>query len=137
MSEGREQTIRDIIGAQNRRLKSGNLRERAVDSLFGYCELGRRLPGLTDRQVGQLVFDFVLDDLVLVSPAMSLSMEASERLFRSSAGARTTARFNVPGQLPICPRCGEEMMRYVGLGQSDYRQCVSLKCGYKIEERID
>lgn len=130
-----ELTVRELIEAQNRRLKSRDLRERAFCSFFAYGELGRRLPTLADRQIGQLVWDVVLDDLGLVSPAMSISIEASERLFRSIAGARTTARLNVPGALPTCPQCGEEMMHFIGVGEPDYRQCASLNCEHKIREQ--
>lgn len=128
-------TIRDLIDAQNRRLRSDDLRTRVVDSLVASGEIGGRLRDLTDRQVGQLMFDVVWHELGLVSPAMSICTEATERLFWSQAGARAESdEFNHLNNLPICPRCGSDMLRYVGIDEPDYRLCTLLACRHKIEE---
>jgi hypothetical protein len=128
-------TIREAIEAQRERLKSGDPRRSVVEAFFRCGELSGRLRDMSDKQVGQLVFDVVIDDVPLVNPAMSVAVEASERLFRSPAGARATHEvFNDPDMLPRCPRCHHPMMHFIGIDEPDYQECVALDCGYKIEE---
>lgn len=64
---------------------------------------------------------------------MSISIEATHRLFRSLGGASIgEKRLNDPHTtLPRCPQCGESMLRYFGIDEPDYQRCVALKCGYK------
>lgn len=125
---------REAIEAQNRRLDSNDPQQRVIASFFRCGEVGSHLPSLTDRRIGQLVFDVVWDELGLVSPALRICIEAIERLFRSPAGARPEDEvFNDIDKLPICPQCGEGMMHFVGI--EDYDECVSLKCSHKIPKR--
>jgi hypothetical protein len=104
-------------------------------SLSSTGKLQRNLESLSDRQVGQLMFDKVWEAVPMTSPAMSISIEATERLFRSQAGARTEEEvFNHPDKLQVCPDCGQPMLlRYVGIGEPDYSRCES--CGRQFEER--
>lgn len=95
----------------------------------------QRLQRLSDRQVGQLMFDHVWDALKRVSLAMTIGIEATERLFRSPAGARCRNEvFNHPDKLPDCPKCGEPKMHLVGIGEPDYLLCVSKASAHKIAE---
>jgi hypothetical protein len=79
------------------------------------------------------MFDEVWEVLPLVSPAMTITVEATHRLFRSPGQATTgEQQFNAPDALPRCPRCKEPMMRYFGIGEPDYQRCMALKCGCKV-----
>lgn len=128
-----ESAVREAIDAQNRRLKSDDPQQRVVAAFFRCGEVGSHLSSLTDRQIGQLVFDVVWDELGLVSPALSICIEAIERLFRSPAGARPEGkRFNDINNLPACPVCEEDMLHYVGIDEPDYDQCSSVTCGHKV-----
>jgi hypothetical protein len=125
-------TIHGLIDKQRKLAKSDQPVERATIALGATGALQERLPDLNDRQIGQLMFDIVWDELPLVSPAMTITTEATHRLFRSPGGASTgEQQFNAPDSLQCCPQCGEPMMRYFGIGEQDYQRCVALKCGYK------
>ncbi len=108
------------------------------DGLRRLAVAGRRqheLLSCTDRQIGQLMFDHLWDEFELASAAMSIGMEATHRLFRSSAGERKPDEvLNDPDELPTCPRCGQPMLHYIGDGEPDYRKCTSLKCELKTPE---
>jgi hypothetical protein len=110
--------------------------EREARILGRLCGAGRLqgdIESLTDRQIGQLMFDVVWDALELVSPAMSISIEATYRLLRSPAGARAELEvLNDLDNLPDCPRCGESMLHYIGIGEPDYLRCTD--CGFKRPE---
>lgn len=109
--------------------------ERVIERLCVAGGLQQRLEELNDRQVGQLMFDVVWDEFEIASPAFTITLEATHRLFRSSGGASTgEKRINDPGHLPSCPKCGEDMMHFIGIDEPDYRRCVSLVCRLKIEE---
>lgn len=96
--------------------------------------LAERMRSLSDRQVGQLMFDHIGDEYAFGSPETAICNEATQRLFRSPAGARSIDEFfNDPHMLPLCPRCGEAMMRFVGIGEPDYLECVSTRCGYAMQ----
>lgn len=133
--EESDQTIRDLIDGQNKRLHSDDFRTRVVESFFRSGDVGRRLRDLSDRQIGQLMFDYVGDDFCFGSPQGSICSEATERLFRSPAGARAdNEEFNNLNELPACPRCGSDMLHFVGIDEPDYRLCTGIECQHKIEE---
>lgn len=135
VSQDSAEKIRDVIKAQYMRLRSGSARVRMVESFLHSGDIGARLTALSDRQIGQLMFNHVGDDFCFGSPEASICNEATERLFRSKAGARgENEEFNDPIELPDCPKCGQPMMHYIGFNEPDYRKCVSLKCEHKIEE---
>ena len=127
-------TIRILMNRHRELAKSRQPSERVIGALGVTGFLQKRLHELGDRQVGQLMFDEVWEVLPLASPAMSITMEATHRLFRSPGGASTgETRLNDPHTtLQRCPRCGEPMMRYFGIGEPDYQRCVAVKCGCKV-----
>ena len=135
VSQAESLTVRELIEAQNRRLKSSNRRERTVEAFLNYCTLCTRLQSLTDKQVAHTLSDCGLTRFGLMSPMTALLTETTQRLFRSPAGARAeTEWFNDLDMLPECSRCGEPMLRHIGLDGPDYLECTSSKCRYKIEE---
>ena len=109
---------------EKRATKASNARPRRLDI---------SLPNLTDRQIGQLVFDIVWDEVQNSNVAITICYEALERLFRSSAGARPEdERFNdLNGKSPVCPVCGDFMLHFVGVGEPDFDQCQCTTCGHK------
>jgi hypothetical protein len=128
-------TIREVIDAQNQRLTSPDPRERIIESFIHCGDLGARLVRLSDRQIGQLMFDLVGDDFGFGSPEASICNEATERLFRSKAGARgENEEFNNLSHLPVCPKCGSDMLYFIGLDEPDFRRCTAVGCRHKIEE---
>lgn len=136
LSKRSHQTIRAVIEAQRQRLRSNDARVRLLGSFLHSGDIGARIMSMSDRQVGQLVFDYVGGDFCFGSPEAAICAEATERLFRSPSGIRLPdERLNEPGRLPICPRCGAEMMHFIGIDETDYRQCASLKCQHKIQEQ--
>lgn len=83
------------------------------------------------------MFDVVWGEFDVVTPAMSISVEGTERLFRSRLRARGRNEvLNDPDKLSDCPICGNPMMHYIGIGEPDYRKCVTVGCGHKIAETI-
>ncbi len=113
----------------------GQSEQNSLRALVTTGKLMRDLEALSDRQIGQLMFDVVWDVLDMVSPAFSISAEASERLFRSPSGSRDPDEvLNDPDKLPDCPICGQPMMRYIGIGEPDYLKCVTVGCGHRIVE---
>jgi hypothetical protein len=135
MCEREDETIRQAIDAQNQRLNSPDRRERIIESFFRSGNVGARLTQLSDRQIGQLMFDLVGDNFGFGSPEASISNEATERLFRSKAGARAeNEEFNNLNELPACPWCGSDMLHFVGIDEPDFRRCTSVGCRHKIKE---
>ena len=113
---------------------------RSANELIGeVASLGgiqQGLESLSDRQVGQLMFDRVWDELPMVSGCLGIAIEATERLFRSRAGARGEhEELNDIEHLPGCPLCGEAMLHYIGIGEPDYRKCNVCAC--KIPESAE
>jgi formate dehydrogenase maturation protein FdhE len=113
---------------------SGRRAEKLIGEVAALGRVQQSLESLTDRQVGQLMFNHVWEALPMASSAMSISIEATHRLFRSQAGARGEHELlNNPENLPDCPQCKRPMLHYVGIGEADYRYCEA--CRYKIEEQ--
>ncbi len=108
----------------------------AKELISEVAALGRmqqNLKSLTDRQIGQKCFDVVWEQLPMVSGALAIVIEGTERLFRSQAGARGEHEvLNDIDRLPLCPLCGEAMLHYIGIGEPDHQKCNV--CGHKIEE---
>jgi hypothetical protein len=118
---------------KQRKLAEGKFSfETGMEELLLTGELMKKVQELTDRQIGQLVFDTVWDHIPLASTAMSVIAEATHRLFRSPGGSTVgEKRLNDPHDLLPCPKCGEPMMFFFGIDEPDFKQCVSLKCAYK------
>jgi hypothetical protein len=66
--------------------------------------LDRHLDALSDRQVGQLMFDEVGNDLGIVQPEATICGQATKRLFRSEGGSLEEK----PPLRPPCPICGND-----------------------------
>ena len=79
-----EISVEGLIEEQRRLSASENAFERVVGTLCVAGLLKRRLAGLTNAAVGQLMCDLVLDELALFSPAMTICQVATERLRHSS-----------------------------------------------------
>jgi hypothetical protein len=91
---------------------------------------------MTDRQVGQLVWNDVLDEVPMACRAWGIAAEAAERLFRSKAGTRLPEEvLNDINNLPECSLCGGEMLHFIGLGEPDFKRCE--RCGSKIPKSTE
>ncbi len=85
MLSGEEKiSVGSLIEEQRRLSASESPFERVIGTLCVAGLLKRKLAGLTDAAVGQLMFDLVLDELALFSPAMTVCQVATERLLHSS-----------------------------------------------------
>jgi hypothetical protein len=94
--------------------------------------LGDRLNGFSDRQIGQLLFDFCWPELYLSGPELIIVTHAIDRLRRSTGGAVTSeeAQDNLKQQ-PICPKCGNEMFLHYGIDEFDFWLCDRVACRHK------
>lgn len=125
-------TIRELIEFQRRFARSRDIFQQVVGTLFVAGVLQKRLLGLTDRQIGQLLFDVVDGQLAISEPEVTICQQATLRLFRSSVGRfATTDNENLKRQ-SICPKCGNEMLLRYGIDEPDYQECVLSACGHKI-----
>jgi atypical dual specificity phosphatase len=79
-------TVDALIEEQRRLAHSKNPLERVVGSLCVAARLKRSLAALPDAAVGQLMFDFVWNELNLLSPEMAICQEATERLLGHEPG---------------------------------------------------
>jgi hypothetical protein len=85
-SSGEEDiSIKALIDAQRRFSVSRNSFERIVGSLCMAGLLKKELSMLPDKAIGQLLFNFVLDELNLLSPETMICQVATERLINSSS----------------------------------------------------
>ena len=94
--------------------------------------LSDRLNGLSDRQIGQLLFDFCWPELYVDGPELIIVTHAIDRLRRSTGGVITNeeAHGNLKQQ-PICPKCGNEMFLHYGINESDFWLCDYAACQHK------
>src|SRR5438309_11385538 len=102
--------------------------ERLVGTLFVAGTLDIRLAKLTDRQIGQLMFDHFRNHLGILLPETTICEHATRRLFRSAGGSLTTEEMEKQRQRPACPRCGNEMLLHYGIDEPDFLECDSLNC---------
>jgi hypothetical protein len=124
-------TVSGLIEIQHGVADSQNLFERLVGTLYATGMLDIRLAKLTDRQVGQLMFDHFGHDLGILQPEMTICQHATRRLFRSAGGRLSAEDIHKQRQRPACPTCGNEMFFHFGIDEPDFLQCVLLICGYK------
>lgn len=110
-------TIAEQIRNQRAAARLKNPAARLLSCLVSAARLFRELQTLNDRQVGQLVFDYVMDVVPLLSPEMSICGEAARRLI---AVEPTTSR--------TCSKCGSMMLFNVGIDEPDYWSCISSEC---------
>jgi hypothetical protein len=93
--------------------------------------LDMHLAQLTDRQIGQLMFDHFENDLGILQPEMTICTQAIQRLFRSAGGGLRTEDIESQRQRPACPKCRNETLRHYGIDEPDFLECVFLSCGHK------
>src|ERR1019366_7908471 len=118
-----EPSIRNLIKRQRKLGESPLLIDRLRAAVFGSA-LSHRLNGLSDRQIGQLLFDFCWPESYFNSPELIIVTQAIDRLRRSTGGAVTNeeAEDNLKQQ-PVCPKCGNEMFLYYGIDEPDFWRC--------------
>jgi len=106
--------------------------EQVVCTLWVAGTLKLRLAQLTDRQIGQLLWDHVLDDLTLFGPDAAICEQAVRRLLRSEGGSWTEDDKSVMDEgTPPCSACGSETIYHVGIGEPDFLLCVRADCEHK------
>jgi len=101
-----EITVCDLIEIQRMLVGSENPFERLVGTLFVAGTLDIRLAKLTDRQIGQLMFDHFRNHLGILLPETTICDHATRRLFRSTNGNFTAEEMERQRQRPACPECG-------------------------------
>ena len=108
---------------------------RSIDRLRAVAlggALGDRLIRLSDRQIGQLLFDFCWAELYVGGPELIIVTEAIDRLRRSTGGAVTNeeAQDNLKQQ-SVCPKCGNRMFLHYGIDEPDFWLCDRMACRHK------
>jgi hypothetical protein len=101
----------------------------AVDS-----ELTDRLNKLSDRQIGQLLFDLCWAECFVASPEATIVTQAVDRLRRSTGGVLTEEESQDDRkQRPVCLKCGsDEVYLHYGIDEPDFWQCAYGSCRHKI-----
>jgi hypothetical protein len=126
-------TVSDLMNMQRRLAESENPFERVVGTLWAAGTLQKRLAQLSDRQIGQLLYDFVGDELPgLYTPETTICHQAALRLFRSESGSLTPEENEATKRRTTCPKCGNEMLLQYGIDEPDHLECVLVKCGNRI-----
>ena len=126
-----EITVCDLVEIQRMLANSENPFERLVGTLFVAGTLDIRLAKLTDRQIGQLMFDHFRNHLGILLPETTICEHATQRLFRSAGGSLTTEDIKKQRPRAACPQCGNEMLLRYGVDEPDFLECVFLKCRHK------
>jgi hypothetical protein len=124
-----ELSTQDLIKRQQKLGTSPLVVDRLHAMVLGN-RLGDRLNGFSDRQIGQLVFDFCWAELYVDGPELSIVTQAMDRLRRSAGGALTNEEAEVKQQ-PVCPKCGNEMFLHYGIDESDFWLCDRVACRHK------
>ena len=121
----------DLINRQRKLGESPLLFDRLTAMVLGRT-LSDRLKGLSDRQIGQLIFDFCWVELYVEGPEFIIVTQAMERLRRSTGDAVTNEDVqDNPKQQPVCPKCGGEMFPHYGIDEPDFWLCESVSCSQK------
>ena len=82
----KEIRIDALIEEQRRLSVSKNPFERVVGALRLAGLLKKELASLSDKSIGQLMFDHLWNELNLLSPEMTICSEATERLLERELG---------------------------------------------------
>ena len=124
-------STRDIIKRQRKLTESPRPIDRLRAVVLG-AALGDRLNELSDRQIGQLLFDFCWPELYVDGPELIIVTQAIDRLRRSRGGVITNEepQENLKQQ-PVCPRCGNEMFLHYGIDEPDFWLCDYVACRHK------
>jgi hypothetical protein len=126
-----ELSTRYIIKRQRKLGESPRPIDRLTAVVLGGA-LSDRLTGLSDRQIGQLLFDFCWPELYLNGPELIICTHAIDRLRRSTGGVITNekAQDNLKQQ-PVCPKCGNETFLHYGIDEPDFWLCDCVGCQHK------
>ena len=126
-----ELSARDLIKRQQKLGASPLLVDRLTAMALGGA-LSNRLNGFSDRQMGQLLFDFCWPECYFNSPELIIVTQAIDRLRRSTGGVITPeeAQENLRPQ-PVCPKCGNQMFLHYGIDEADFWLCDFVGCGHK------
>jgi hypothetical protein len=124
-------STRYLIERQRKLGESPRLIDRLTAVVLGGA-LGDRLKELTDRQIGQLLFDFCWAECYVSSPELIIVTQAIDRLRRSTGGVITKeeAQENL-GPQPVCAKCGKEMFLHYGVDEPDFWRCDWVSCRNK------
>jgi len=124
--------VHALIEAQRRLMNSKHPFAQVVGTLWVAGTLKRRLAQLTDRQIGQLLWDHVLDELTLFGPDAAICEHAVRRLLRSEGGSWTENDKSVMDEdTPPCPACGSETVHHIGIDEPDFLLCARVDSGHK------
>jgi hypothetical protein len=116
-----------LIEMQEKLLRAKNPFARRFGALLAAGALDGHLSELRDDQIGQLISDVVERDLPIASPEAVISSQASRRLLRSEAGSLENV-FDPP---LVCPQCGSVLSFHIGVDETDYVECIDLRCRFK------
>jgi hypothetical protein len=124
-------STRDLIERQRKLGES----PRPLDHLYAVAvggALSDRLNELSDRQIGQLLFDFCWSELYVDGPELTIVTQAIDRLRRSKGGVvpNEEAQDSLKQQ-PVCPKCGNEMFLHYGIDEPDFWRCDYVACRHK------
>jgi hypothetical protein len=107
-----EISVEGLIEEQRRLSASKNPFERVVGTLCVAGLLKERLAALPDEAVGQLMFDYVWNDMNVFSPELTICEVASERLLESTISIfPKAASVEMCETSLVCPECGAEFWR--------------------------
>jgi hypothetical protein len=122
-------STRDLIERQRKLDESPLVVDRLTALVVG-STLGGRLSRLSDRQIGQLLFDFCWAGLYVDSPELIIVTQAMERLLRSAGGVITDEEGQERPK-PVCAKCGSETFLHYGIDEPDFWLCESARCSHK------
>jgi hypothetical protein len=132
LDDDEPKSICNLIGRLRKLGESLRPRDRlyavAVDSELTDC-----LNELSDRQIGQLLFDVCWPQCCFLSPELTLVTQAIDRLRRSTGGVITKEEAqHDPKRRPVCPKCENDMYLHYGIDEPDFWQCAYRSCRHKI-----
>jgi hypothetical protein len=124
--------VHGLIKAQRRLADSKHPFMQVVGALWCAGTLKKKLAQLADRQIGQLVWDHVLDQLKVFGPEEAICEHAVQRLVRSGGGnwREQDDSLRDPAT-PPCPVCGSETTYHIGIDECDFLRCSRTECGHK------
>jgi len=124
--------VRALVEVQRTLMNSKRPFRRVMGTLWIDEMLKSRLARLTDKQIAQLMCDYVWGELTLFSPEAAICDLATQRLFRSEHGSLAKPDLaDARTEAPPCPLCGSEMLFNVGIDEPDFLLCVRAGCQHK------
>ena len=121
--------VRALVEMQRTLRNSKRPFQRVMGTLWVNEMLKRRLASLTDKQIAQLMCDYVWGELTLFSPEAAICDLATQRLFRSErSGFPKLDLTDTRTEPRQCPACGAEMLFNVGIDEPDFFLCVRDRC---------